>query len=106
MERPLCYNTPMSLTYKILDIRDKENETDVFEKCLKELDLTDLNSDGAFHITTVIVSPKTKPKDGTVIKGPENWLSRGVVLSHKDGTASVKDWKVGDHLIDENPINH
>ena len=75
----------MSLTYKILDIRDKENETDVFEKCLKELDLTDLNSDGAFHITTVIVSPKTKPKDGT---------------------ASVKDWKVGDHIIDENPINH
>lgn len=94
----------MSLTYKILKIQESERAINCDGTHLKELLLTDLNSEGRFQIRVLIIGPDVRPITGVVFEGPENWVERVVALHH-DNEKILSQWKEGDRLIDTNPNN-
>lgn len=95
----------MSLTYIIVNLRESDKAFDNNGIPLKEILLTDLNSNNNFKIRVRIIAPNLSPKTGMVIEGPSNWLNREVLIHHEDGITDLNYWKVGDRIIDDNPIN-
>lgn len=95
----------MSLTYKVLKIQESLRAISLDGSHLTEVLLTDLNSEERFQIWVVIVGPNTDPITGIVFDGPENWRGRIVAIHHSDDKTLIEQWKEGDWLIDENPMN-
>lgn len=95
----------MSLTYKVLKIQESPRAISLDGSHLTEVLLTDLNSEERFQIWVVIVGPNTDPITGIVFDGPENWRGRIVAIHHSDDKTLIEQWKEGDWLIDENPMN-
>lgn len=95
----------MTLTYKILEIRDSKDWKNTSGNPLKELLLTDLNSECAFQIWARIVNPLSIPIMGEVFDGPDNWVGRSIAIIPPEGKTSIEKWGKNDLIIDESPAN-
>ncbi len=94
----------MPVSYRIVAVDNSETAFTHEGEPLKELTLTDLNSNGNFLIKAIVCIPKTDPQTGIIISGPENWLGRYIMVS-SEAEKPFEKWEKGDILYDSNPYN-
>ena len=95
----------MALTYRVLSIQDSIVGFDLNGNALKELQLTDLNSEERFQNRVLVLGAQAGLITGVVFDGPDNWRGRFVAVHHSTGKKPLEKWVKDDLIIDENPKN-